>query len=146
MAGMVKKSILLSLLLWFASCSPPGILISGNIDYTTFIHQNGKLNNLLQTLSPAAEYALIIGSDGTAVLVTAKSFSEIEIYKKADRWFSKTEKLPPVCNIKDIKEICVYSQVPAEYNSFEERFKDFEFLGQSSKNDHYVRKYKEIYL
>ena len=94
----------------------------------------------------------MIGSDGTAVFLSRNSFPEITINKENRKWNCSTEILPPVCNIYNLKEICIFKSFFSEkitvqnenLHPFAVRMRDFEFLGESQKNGHTVRKYREI--
>ncbi len=101
------------------------------------------VDEILEDVVPSSKYALLIGSDGTATLITSRSFSKIYIQKDKKGWNSKADNLPAVCNIRNLNEICIYSRTSSSNNRFSDRLNDFEFLGQSSKNGYYVRKYKE---
>ena len=144
MAGMVKYLFLAVLSLLLLACAQDDLIITGNINTGIKITGEGKLDELLHELAPHSKYALIIGSDGTAALLTSRSFSEVYIQHVETTWNSVSENLPAVSNINVIKEICVYQRETTNDNYFAERLSGFEFLGQSSKNGYYVRKYKEI--
>ena len=143
MVGMVKKVLLFSFVLSLFACAPNDLIFTGDIESGTVISSEGRFDEILINLAPSAKYALLIGSDGIAALITSRSFSEIYIQKDKNGWNSKTDNLPTVCNIRNLKEICIYSRTSNEINNFSERMNDFEFLGQSCKNGYYVRKYKE---
>ena len=144
MVGMVKRiSIVFFILLLFA-CAPNDLILTGNIEEGVKINDEGRFDEILTNLAPSANYALLIGSDGTAALITSRSFSKIYIHKDKNGWNSKADNLPAVCNIRNLKEICMYSRTSKNNNRFSDRLNDFKFLGQSSKNGYYVRKYKEI--
>ena len=141
MVGMVKKVLLFSFVFSLFACAPNDLILTGNIESGTVISSEGRFDEILINLAPSAKYALLIGSDGTAALITSRSFSEIYIQKDKNGWNSKTDNLPAVCNIRDLKEICIYSR--KLNNHFSDRLNDFELLGQSSKKGYYTRKYKE---
>lgn len=141
---MVRKISIIFLLLFLFACSSNNLILTGNIQDGTKIRSEGRLDEILNEIAPSAKYALLIGSDGTAALVTFRSFSKIYIHKNNQGWNSKAEELPAFCNIRDLKEICIYTNTSSADNSFSDRMNDFTFLGQSSKNGYYARKYKEI--
>ena len=143
MVGMVKQVSILFFILSLFACSPNNLLVTGNIVNGAEISNEGRLDEILINIVPNAKYALLIGSDGTAALITSKSFSKIYIQKDKKGWNSKADNLPAVCKIRDLKEICIYSRTSIDNNRFSDRLDDFEFLGQSSKNGFYARKYKE---
>jgi hypothetical protein len=149
MYKMVKKFFyLLIAILFLTGCGRSGYLLTGNITEESVVSQRGILSNILED----AEYALLIGSDGTAVFLSENSFPEITIHKESGKWNCSTDILPPVCNIRNLKEICIFKsffgkkiQVENEdLHPFAVRMRDFEFLGESQKNGHTVRKYREI--
>jgi len=142
-AGMVRKVLTVSFIILLVACSTNNLVLTGNIKTKSEISNEGRFDEILNEIAPSAKYALLIGSDGTAALVTSRSFSKIYIQKDDNEWNSKSDKLPAFCNIRDLNEICVYSRTSNEINNFSERMNDFEFLGQSSKNGHYARKYKK---
>ena len=144
MVGMVKRASIVFLVLSFFACSPNNLILTGNIEDDATISSEGKLDEIFSDITPSAKYALLIGSDGTAALITSRSFSKIYIQKDRNIWNSNAKDLPAVCNIRNLKEICIYSRTSSNNNHFSDRLNDFEFLGQSSKNGYYVRKYKEI--
>ena len=143
MVGMVKRISILFLILSLFACSSKNLILTGNIDGRAEISSVGRLDEILESIAPSAKYTFLIGYDGTAVLITSQSFSKIYIHKDNKGWYSKADNLPAVCNIKNLKEICVYTKTSRKNNRFADRLNDFEFLGQSSKNGYYVRKYKE---
>jgi len=140
---MVRKVLTVSFIILLVACSTNNLVLTGNIKTKSEISNEGRFDEILNEIAPSAKYALLIGSDGTAALVTSRSFSKIYIQKDDNEWNSKSDKLPAFCNIRDLNEICVYSRTSNEINNFSERMNDFEFLGQSSKNGHYARKYKK---
>ena len=143
MAGMVKRVSILFFILSLFACTQNNLSLSGNIKVRTEISNQGRLDEILNEIAPSVKYALLIGSDGIAALITSRSFSKINIQKDKNGWNSKANDLPAVCNIRNLKEICVYSRTSIENNHFSDRLNDFEFLGLSSKNGYYARKYKE---
>ena len=143
MVGMVRKVSIVFLVLSLFACSRNNLILTGNIEAGTTISSEGRLDELLKNIVPSAKYALLIGSDGTAALITSQSFSKIYIQKDKKGWNSKVDNLPAVCNIRNLKEICIYSRTSSKNNRFSDRLNDFEFVGQSSKNGFYARKYKE---
>ena len=143
MVRMVRIVLIVTLVLFIFACSSNNLVLSGNIKSKVVISNEGRLDEILNEITPSAKYVLLIGSDGTAVLVTSRSFSKIYIHNNNEIWNSKADNLPAVCNIRNLKEICIYRKTSNNHNHFSERLNDFEFLGQSSKNGYYVRKYKE---
>ena len=143
MAGMVKRVSILFFILSLFACLPNNLIVTGNIVDGAEIDNEGRLDEILEEIAPSVKYALLIGSDGTAALITSRSFSKIHIQNDKNEWNSKADNLPTVCNIRNLKEICIYSKTSNNVNRFSERLNDFEFLGQSSKNGYYARKYKE---
>ena len=139
--------ILITVLL-LIGCRSSGYLITGNVSDESVVTSRGKLSNILED----AEYALLIGFDGTAVFLSQNSFPEITINKENGKWNCSTEILPPVCNIRNLKEICIFKPFFGEkitvenenLHPFAARMRDFEFLGEAQKNGHIVRKYREI--
>lgn len=143
MDRMVRRVLFFIFILLVAACSQHNLILTGNIDSKTEIRSEGRLDEIIDNIAPSAKYALLIGSDGTAALITSRSFSEVYIQKVEKEWNSKTKKLPAVCNIRNLKEICIYTKTSSNNNHFSDRMNDFIFLGQSSKNGYYARKYKE---
>jgi len=141
MVGMVRKYIILFIVLFFFACSQNDLILTGNIESRSVISDTGRLDEILGV--PHARYALLIGSDGTAAFIPSRSFFKIFIQKDKNSWNSKADNLPAFCNIHNLKEICIYTKTSIENNNFSKRMNDFEFLGQSSKNGYYARKYKE---
>jgi hypothetical protein len=139
----VIVSLLLGLLLF--SCSETSYRITGNIDAQVASDKTGNVESILQEFGIIAEYALIIADDGTAFFISENSFSEIEINSKKGKFNSGSSNLPPVCNLNNIIEICVYnSDFPVENHQtpFSVRMNDFEFLGENSRKGHFVKKYR----
>jgi len=144
MVRMVKRVLVIFFILSLFACSTNNLILTGNVKEGTIINSNGRFDEILNSIAPSAKYALLIGSDGTAALITSRSFSKIYIQKEKKDWNSKADDLPAVCNIRNLKEICIYSRTSSNNNRFSDRLNDFKFIGQSSKNGYYVRKYKEI--
>ena len=149
MDKMVKNFVYLSItILLLTGCGRSGYLLTGNLTEESYVSLSGILSEILED----AEYALLIGSDGTAVFLSENSFPEITIHKESGKWNCSTEILPPVCNIHNLKEICIFksffeNKIKVENENlhpFAVRMRDFEFLGESQKNGHTVRKYREI--
>ena len=149
MYKMVKDfAFFIIVILLLIGCGRSGYLLTGNINEVLSISRSGILSKIIGD----AEYALLVGSDGTAVLLSESSFSEITIKKENRKWNCSTEILPPVCNIRNLKEICIFKsffekKIKIENENlypFAVRMRDFEFLGESQKNGHTVRKYREI--
>ena len=149
MYKMVKNfGFFIIAILLLTGCGKTGYLLTGNVNEVLSISQEGVLSNILED----AEYALLIGSDGTAVFLSRNSFPEITINKENGGWNCSTEILPPVCNIRNLKEICIFKPFfgekitvgNEELHPFAVRMRDFEFLGESQKNGYIVRKYREI--
>ena len=142
---MAKLIIFLLAGIILISCTQPKIAITGNLENSKTISANGNLAEIFEKAEIEAEYILVIASDGTAFFVSEKSISEIEITREKGNFNSKTSSLPPVCNLNNIVEICVYNSdftQENQHNPFAERIAEFEFLGESSKAGHFVRKYK----
>ena len=126
-------------------CSQSQIKISGNLDQKTHLNQTGNLAEILSDKDIEAEYLLLIAADGTAVFLSERSLGEIRISKSGKTFNSRSDVLPPVCSLNDLKEICIYfSNYPLtdHQTPFSLRMQDFRFLGESSQSGHYVRKYK----
>lgn len=140
---MVKILFITILSLFLLTGNLNALQLTGNIAKSVEIQREGTLKELIEPVSNAVKYALLIGSDGTAALITSRSFSIVRLIKTEAGWNSTTNKLPAVCNIRNLKEICIYSRQFKE-NNFSDRIDDFEFIGQSSKNGYYARKYKEL--
>jgi hypothetical protein len=143
---MGKITILSLLLMLLLGCSSPSnYTITGNVDRDISATSTGALDKVFEQIGIEAEYALIVASDGTSVLLSERSFPLIEIVKKRGKFGTIAEQLPPVCSLNNIGEIIVYHRsYPMEnyLTPFSSRMKEFEFLGESSKGDHFVRKYK----
>jgi hypothetical protein len=149
MYKMVKNfGYLLIMILLLTGFGRSGYLLTGNISEVLSVSQEDVLSEILQD----AEYALLVGSDGTAVFLSENSFTKIIINNESGKWNCSTDILPPVCNILNLKEICIFKsffgkKITIENENlhpFAVRMRDFEFLGESQKNGHTVRKYKEI--
>lgn len=136
---MVKKRIVIFLILISFTHSFADVLLSGNLE-NKHIDSTGELSKIIPEF---AEYALLIGSDGTAAFISADSFYKIEIQNTNNIFSSQSQGLPPVCNIKDLVEICIYRSYYSNSSSFTQKMKEFEFLGTGTKNGHFARKYKK---
>jgi len=147
------KILLFSLML--ISCSQPDLKFTGNLSTPLSMNETSDLRTFLKDNGIEAEYALLCGKDGTATYVFKKSFPEIDLVKEGVKWNSVTEKLPEVCNIKDLANICLFIRNPENklfflnhtdqkkvITPFEAELSQYEFLGQSRKNGHSARKYK----
>jgi len=144
---MARSIVLLGLILFICSCSNPHIRITGNLAEFSTIDETGNLAEILESNNVTAEYILVVAADGTAFFVSSKSISALQITKKNNEFHTLTTTLPPVCNLNNIKEICVYiSDFPREddHTPFSARIAQFEFLGENSRDGHLVRKYKQV--
>jgi len=141
---MVKYLSIAILIVFLSACAKDNLNVTGNINTGIKITDEGSLDELLTDFAPHSKYALIVGFDGTAALLTSRSFSKVFIQKEKNVWNSASEELPAVSNINAIKEICIYQRETTSENYFAKRLNDFKFLGQSSKNGYYARKYKEL--
>ncbi|HPR18161.1 MAG TPA: hypothetical protein PLD62_07935 [Candidatus Cloacimonadota bacterium] len=143
---MARSIILLMLVAILSACVQPQILVTGNVENICSIEDGGNLAELLKQHEITAEYVLFIAADGTAFLTSEKSFSALEFSKKKRKFYSHSALLPPVCNLHDVREICVfrtdYSQSGKQNEQFYQRLTDFQKLGESSQNGYSVRKYK----
>ena len=82
MVRMVNRVSALFLILSLFACSPNNLILTGNIEVGTKISSESRLDEILKDIAPSAKYALLIDSDGTAALITSRSFSNIYIQKK----------------------------------------------------------------
>ncbi len=142
---MAKIIIILISLIVLISCSPKKYLISGNIEAPLKSSETGFLDEVLNEQNIRAEYVLLITSDGIAVLLSERSFPLIKIAKEGSRFQTSSSYLPPVSNLNDLIEISIYnSDHPLQnfYTPFSSRMNDFQFLGESSRDGHFVRKYQ----
>ncbi|MFO7896971.1 MAG: hypothetical protein R6U84_08565 [Candidatus Cloacimonadales bacterium] len=150
---MLKKSILLLLSLcycWLLGAQP---LVSGDLNTADFQLYPGQFSHIIESQLPLCDAALIIGADGTAVLIPAYAFAQARLLKEQDVWNLSSETLPPVANIRQISEI-VLKQYPAPYaltlinsetteiSPFAYRLAAFDFWGVSQKNGFQTKKYK----
>ncbi|MFC1898177.1 hypothetical protein ACFLYJ_01255 [Candidatus Cloacimonadota bacterium] len=141
--GKIVSLILTGFLLF--ACSQSNYKITGNIINRISLNQSGYLADILQESNIEAEYILVIAADGTAFFVSEASFSEIKIISEKGEFNSESSSLPPVSNLNNIIEICVYnSDFPVEnyLTPFSKRMNNFKLIGENSKNGHHVRKYK----
>jgi len=151
---MVRKLIILLLLLnavWLFSAPK----LTGDLSKAEELAEPGNLYELLLDIAPLCDAALLVGDDGTAVLIPAYAFKEVTFTEKNGEWNSTAPSLPPVAKIRNIREICL-QQIPAKYavkiqeatsistvTPFQFRMNQFNFLGDSAKNDYLLRKFKE---
>lgn len=144
---MAKIKLISLLLCVLFACSSGFYEITGNIDTTIKTNRSADLSEIFEENGLQPEYALLIASDGTAVLVSERSFPHLIISRDRRSFQSGSDLLPPVTNLRDLSEICIYSSdFPLQDNQtpFSIRIRDFELLGESSRNGHYVRKYRLI--
>ena len=142
---MARLIVFLLIGLFPFSCSQSQITITGNIQENIIITETGNLAEIFESKNISAEYILVIAVDGTAFFISEKSISELEIVKEKGKFQTETTILPPVCNLNNITEICVYVSDFAleEYQTpFSKRISEFELLGENSREGHFVRKYK----
>ncbi len=142
---MARLIFIILAVVFFFGCYQSQIEVSGNIERKVFLNQTGNLLEILHSKAIVAEYLLLIATDGTAVFICEKSFSELEIIRKKGKFATQTGSLPPVCNLNEIKEICIYNSsypLSDHQTPFSLRLQEFQFLGESSQAGHYVRKYK----
>ncbi len=148
---MVKN---ITLLFWIISgCLLAKPIVSGDLANDKFNLVQGNLADVILTQLPLCDAALVIGKDGTAVLIPAYAFEKIQVEEFEGIWNLKSEELPPVTNIRDFTEICL-QQIPAQYSikilgednrqlsPFQYKLEYFNFLGESEKNGYSMKKYK----
>jgi hypothetical protein len=142
----MARLILFSLLICFVfSCSSPSLYFSGNLAEDIPVVNAGNLAEIFQDLDIKPEYTLFIARDGTAFLISEKSFSHVYLQKDKNGFHSRSEVLPPVCNLNDLKEISLFVSnfnIKDGKTPFNEKIDRFDFLGENSRNGHWVRKYK----
>lgn len=153
---MVIKFIKILLLsLSIISCSQKELKFTGNLSSQIYLNETSNIKTFLGENNIDAEYALLCGNDGTAAYIYKKSFSEMELVKEKNRWNSVTNKLPDVCNIKDLSNINLFlrnskyslyflnnTEQEMVLSPFEAELSQYELLGKSRKNGHSVKKYK----
>jgi hypothetical protein len=142
---MAKIKLLCLLLCLLSACSSGFYEITGNVDTIIKTNRSADLSEIFEENGLQPEYALLIASDGTALLVSERSFPHLEIKRDKGVYSTSSEILPPVSNIRDLSEISIYSSAyPLQDNHtpFSRRIRDFEFLGESSRNGHFIRKYR----
>jgi len=128
--------------------------VSGDVSQNNITFSTGNLAKSIYDKLPLCDEILVVGDNGIAVLIPAYAFEMIEIIQDRNVWNLSSPKLPPVCNIRNIKEICI-KQTPAtysitikngnnlkHYSPFDFILENFEFLGESEKNGYTLKKYK----
>jgi len=128
--------------------------VLGDVSQNNITFDSGNLASSIYEKLPLCDEILVVGDNGTAVLIPAYAFEMIDIIQDGDVCNLISSKLPPVCNIRNIKEICV-KQTPAtysmtiknannikQYSPFMFLMGKFKFLGESQKNGYALRKYK----
>jgi len=131
-------------------------IVSGDISQGNIRFSEGNFATSIYEKLPLCDEVLVIGKDGTAVRIPANAFEMVNYSLKNGIWNLTSTKLPPVCNIRNIKEICI-KQSPAkysvlikndsyirEYSPFMFILNNFKFLGESEKNGYILKKYKLI--
>jgi hypothetical protein len=142
---MAKLITFLLLGLLFFSCSQSQITIIGNIQENIIITETGNLAEIFESKNVTTEYILIIAADGTAFFISEKSIGELDLIKEKGIFQTETSTLPPVCNLNNITEICIYNSDFSMTNyetPFSKKLSEFELLGENSRECHFVRKYK----
>jgi hypothetical protein len=144
---MAKIVLASTFLLFVLCCRAQSYFIAGDLSKPITSRATASLEEVFNEFDLKVEYALIVASDGTAVLLSQRSFSQLQIIKRKSKFHSMSETLAPVTGLYDIAEISV-SLINGENNPTQKRFslrmREFEFLGESSANDYLVRKYKLI--
>ena len=143
------------ILLILTGCKSKSLELSGNIINKVTVTKSSELNALLRDIR--YENIFIEGDNGVAALISSKTADKITIDKKGSDFSAVSEGLPPVCNIKNIAGISVYSSCfnneirifdgekeVERLTPFNYMMKEFEFLGQSSKNGHKAKKFRRI--
>lgn len=150
----MRKHLFLLICLAFSSSLIAKPIVSGDLNKGNFKLQAGNLGEIISQQMPMCDEVLVIGKDGTAVLIPAYAFDYVTIEVITDIWSIIGGDLPPVTNIRDFAEICL-KQFPAPYSiklisskvstitPFDFRLAQFDFLGESEKNGFVMRKYKE---
>ncbi len=149
----IVPTIAVIILVLVSGCGNKNLRINGNLDTRIIISESIQLNDALKR--ERFENILIEGDNGVAALISADTAREIAIERLEKGFSADSDGLPPVCNINNISSISVY----ASCYDYEIRFfdgineierltpfnymmKEFDFLGESSKNGHSARKFK----
>ncbi len=128
--------------------------LSGDLGGKYELSVAGNLQTIINTVAPLCDAALLIGEDGTSVLIPAYAFKQVTLSVQYGKWNSVAPLLPPVAKIRNIQEICL-QQIPAKYSiniqnsqrtivvsPFQFILSQYKFLGDSSKNGYLLSKYK----
>ena len=139
------------LLITFSLLATPQV--SGDLVDNNLVLEAGNFADVIFSALPLCDAALIIGIDGTAVYIPSYAFQHATLEEINGLWNLQSDYLSPVTNIRNIAEICL-QQVPAKYSikfqnsefiqisPFQYRLGNFDFWGESEKNDYSVKKYK----
>lgn len=129
--------------------------VTGNLDHPLHISQNTILGDFISGNIPDALYVLLTGKDGAAALIFRTGFPHVLLERKGNKWNSRTEHLPDLTNITDLKEISVFlrnskfslniltsTEETDNISPFTARLQEYSFIGSSQKNKYLARKYK----
>jgi len=130
-----------------SSCSQSGYQITGNLESEILADKVGTLTDIFLSYNLNVEYVLLIAGDGTAVFLSEKSFPDLEVIRSKGKYSTKSESLPPVCNLSGVVEIAIYNNTYRSediYTPFYKKMENYQLLGESSMKGHIVRKYQAI--
>jgi hypothetical protein len=139
---MKQYLFLLVLLTLSLICWGKPLTIFSQAKSASFIDKEQTLAEIVHTTPGGYKAALLVGADSTAVGVTEDAFSHIHLLKdKNNGWIVQSDSLPPVVNIRNVKEVYLSGSTGANPRFVKIR-NAADFLGQSLKNGFLAYKYR----
>jgi hypothetical protein len=153
---MVIKYLLAACILFSAGILliAADLTLYGNIASGSVCLNPGNFAQILAAERIQADAALFIGCDGTAAFIERTAFEAISLCYDDSLWISQSSVLPPVCNIKNLAAIALWSspwhvtldivsasRIVDSYSPFTFIMAQAVHLASSSRNGYAAEKY-----
>ena len=104
----MRNYLLLTLLFCFLALAAEPLPITGNVPVGSIIERKGCLEDILIELDIDADAVLLIGADSTTAYIEKSTLKMVFLHPSDDSWLAYSPSLPPVCNIKNLSEVCIF--------------------------------------
>ena len=104
----MKNYLLLTLLLCLLALAAEPLALTGNVIPGSSINSKGCLEDFFMELDIDADAVLLIGADSTTAYIERSALKMVFLHPSDNSWLAIAPSLPPVCNIKNLSEICVF--------------------------------------
>jgi hypothetical protein len=137
------------LLFCFLTLAAEPLPLTGNVTPGSVIEQKGCLEDFLLELDIDADAVLLIGADSTTAYIERSALKMVYLHPSGDSWLAYAPSLPPVCNIKNLSEVCIFQSFwhktlsidAKNYTPFSWKLAYLEKSANSEKNGYHAIKY-----